>query len=367
MHKMYITIDINSEEITKENDDNFVQIINNSGSNFLDRELSDDNPNNITYRFKDKLINFDDETFSWPTDFLSKQKFIEQENLEQNRNILHEKLIPLKEEEEQDKLDINNINYEIINNGLSVEPLENKINKDEEIIPNIELNKKLKKPFFQTKKKGRKKKEDNSEKAHNKYSEDNMIKKIIKIIFDRLISFVNIVIDLYIDEDKKNNLKRKIRKTLNKNRREKKNEGLLKPLDFKKVNHLKKDNILNLLKMDLKEFLSQKISSKFDLLKRDSNEIIINEIINDNEIFESIFKLKVEDYLNFYTYKSEIDIIEKIQLMKNVEFERANTVLNTIESNNDKRYYSLFYSMFNSLKRWFINKIGRERNTVKKK
>ena len=267
MHKMYITIDINSEEIIKENDDNFVQIINNSGSNFLNREFSDDDPNNNTDRFKDKLINFDDD-ISWPTDFLSKQKFTEQENLEQNSNILHEKLIPLKEEEEQDKVDIN-IDYELINNGLNLEPLENKINKDEEIIPNIELNKKLKKPFFQTKKKGRKKKEDNSEKAHNKYSEDNMIKKIIKIMFDRLISFVNIVIDLYIDEDKKNNLKRKIRKTLNKNRREKKNEGLLKPLDFKIVNHLKKDYFLNLLKMDLKEFLSQKISLKFDLLKKD--------------------------------------------------------------------------------------------------
>ena len=71
--------------------------------------------------------------------------------------------------------------------------------------------------------------------------------------------------------------------------------------------------------------------------------------------------------MNFYTYKSEIDIIKKIKSMKKVEFERANTVLNTIESNNDERYYSLFYYMFNNLKRWFINKIGRERNTVKKK
>ena len=363
MYKMH-TIDIHSENIIEENDDNNVHIINNSSSIFLEDELSDNVPNNIIDRFNDKMIIFNEDIFPSSTDLFSKPKFTEQEDLEQSSNILHGNSIRLKGgEEKQDNIDIN-MNCDIINNALSVERLDNKIIKDGETIPNIEVNKKKKNSIFQTKKRGRRKTLDGtSEKAHNKYSEDNVIKKIKKIIFDLLIFFVNKVIDLYIDEDKKNNLKRKIRKTITKNRREKKNEGLLKPLDFAIGNNLKKDYFLKLLNMDLKEFLSQNINGKFKLLKKDSNKIIIDEISNDNEIFESIFKIKVEEYIDFFTEKREIDIIQKIESEKKVKFKRANIVLNKI---NDKRYYSIFYSMLNNFKSWFTKKNGRKRNTSNK-
>ena len=362
MYKMH-TIDIHSENIIEENDDNLVHIINNSGSIFLEEELSDNDPNNIIDRFNDKMIIFNEDIFPSSTDLFSKPKFTEQEDLERSSNILHGNSICLKEEEKQDNIDIN-MNCEIINNVLSVERLDNKIIKDGETIPNIEVNKKKKNSIFQTKKRGRRKTLDGtSEKAHNKYSEDNVIKKIKKIIFDSSISSVNKVIDLYTDEDKKNNLKRKIRKTITKNRREKKNEGLLKPLDFAIGNNLKRDYFLKLLNMDLKEFLSQNINGKFKLLKKDSNKIIIDEISNDNEIFESIFKIKVEEYIDFFTEKREIDIIQKIESEKKVKFKRANIVLNKI---NDKRYYSIFYSMLNNFKSWFTKKNGRKRNTSNK-
>ena len=218
MYKMH-TIDINSENIIEEND---VHIINNSDSSFLEEELSENAPNNITDRFMDKMIIFNEDIFPSSTDFFSKPKFTEQEDLEQSSNILHGNSIRLKGgEEKQDNIDIN-MNCDIINNALSVERLDNKIIKDGETIPNIEVNKKLKNPIFQTKKRGRKTLDETSERAHNKYSEDNVIKKIKKKIFDSLFFSVNEVIDLYTDEDKKNNLKRKIRKSITKNRREKK-------------------------------------------------------------------------------------------------------------------------------------------------
>ena len=119
--------------------------------------------------------------------------------------------------------------------------------------------------------------------------------------------------------------------------------------------------------MNLKEFLSQEISSRFYSLSPDSNKIIIDLLCNEkyNEIINSILQLKVEEYLDFYTYKKEIDIIKKIENEKKVHFNRANVLLNEIAIENDNLYFSIYIFHLFNFKWWFEVKTGKQ--TSKKK
>ena len=189
------------------------------------------------------------------------------------------------------------------------------------------------------------------------------MRKIKGKIFNNIKSFVNQVIDLYIDEKQKKNLRNAIR---TKTRRENEDEDLLKILDYSITKKLTKIYNLNLLQMSLKEFLSQNISPSFHSLRPDSNKIIIDLLSNEinNEIINSVLELKVEEYLDFYTYKNEIDIIKKIENEKKVNFKRSDVLLNEIILYDDLYFTIYIFHLFN-FKWWFETKT--EKNTSKKK
>lgn len=248
---------------------------------------------------------------------------------------------------------------------LNSEIFGNKIIKDKELIKKIQQNKKLNEIKNDIKYScGRKKLGDKTERSRTKYSYDNVILNIKGKIFNSINSFVNKVIDLYLDEDQKKNLRKAIR---TKTRRENENEDLLKILSYSITKKIEKDHNLNLLQMNLKEFLSQEISSRFYSLSPDSNKIIIDLLCNEknNEIINSILQLKVEEYLDFYTYKKEIDIIKKIENEKKVYFNRANVLLNEIAIENDNLYFSIYIFHLFNFKWWFEVKTGKQ--TSKKK
>lgn len=284
----------------------------------------------------------------------------------------YKKLISLDENEERQNNvdDITNRFFSLREIKEEIIPLlnsyifETKIIKNEEIIKKIENNKKLNEIHNNISYGcGRKTLGDKSERNHNNYSYDNVMRKIKGKIFNNIKSFVNQVIDLYIDEKQKKNLRNAIR---TKTRRENEDEDLLKILDYSITKKLTKIYNLNLLQMSLKEFLSQNISPSFHSLRPDSNKIIIDLLSNEinNEIINSVLELKVEEYLDFYTYKNEIDIIKKIENEKKVNFKRSDVLLNEIILYDDLYFTIYIFHLFN-FKWWFETKT--EKNTSKKK
>jgi hypothetical protein len=187
---------------------------------------------------------------------------------------------------------------------------------------------------------GRKKLGDKSVRPHDRDSFDNVIKKVKKDFIINCLSFVNKLLDFCLSENKKKALIKMVRNS----RREPENKNILMDLDYDYINRLQKDFNLELLEMNLKELFSLNISKKYTALKQDSNKIIINKILEEegnNEIINYVFGLRLIDWLNYFTHKTEIEFLDKIENEKKVKFERAEVLLRGIgEKENDSYYFS---------------------------
>lgn len=188
------------------------------------------------------------------------------------------------------------------------------------------------------KKKGRLKnnKNDGSIGAHNKFSSDNIIKKIKTNLFNYLIIFINSILP---KECQKYSLKK---------------------LKYDYTNQLKKDNEINYLNMALKVLLSLDISPKYTMSDVKINKINIEKILDikkNNEYIINIFNMTFREWIDIFLLKKESNII-----INGLE----DLLTDIYEKNdNDNHYFSCFvYYMYN-YEKWFIIKKGR--NTQVKK
>ena len=144
---------------------------------------------------------------------------------------------------------------------------------------------------------------------------------------------------------------------------------LIKFLDYKFVDKIKKETELNLLKMPLKEIFSNNISPRYSTLPRDSNRRIIERIIKDeknNEIIMFALNLTFGEWLDVFTYKKELKDIKNFEekKMKNLidKFDRIDMLLKEIyQSNYSNNYLSYFICLIYNYERWFYIKNGRNR------
>jgi len=250
--------------------------------------------------------------------------------------------------------------------------IKDKIIKDEEILKKIEKFKKIttenefnSDEIFDNIRFGRKKLGDKSKRKHNKYSYDNVMKKIKNKIFYYLLSFINIIFNVFIDENKKKSLL----KIKNDNKRVYNNNFYLKPLNYEIIDNLNKKYNLALLQMTLKDCFSQNITPKFKKLSTNSNKIIINEILEDencNILIGKVLNLKFEEWLDFFTYKKDIPFLKQIEKEKNVTLPRVEELLNKIDSSeNDDSYFSIFLFLLYNVKCWFNAKRERKEKLEK--
>ena len=124
---------------------------------------------------------------------------------------------------------------------------------------------------------GRKKKEDNLTRKHNKYCGDNIIKKIKLKLLEGFRKFGNKVINETLDKDKLIVYNKILRES---NYNNEKFEDLIKMIDYKYIDRLNKKIDLSILYMPFKELFSKNITSRFSKLKSDSNKIIIEPLIS---------------------------------------------------------------------------------------
>ena len=215
---------------------------------------------------------------------------------------------------------------------------------------------------------GRKKKDD-PKGNHTKDAIDNIIKKIKTSLLNYLIEFINNLLNTFINDDNKillyKNLKRKIQ-----------DKKLIKELDYDNiVNNVKKEINLEFLKMSLKDFLSQDITTKYRTLPVDSNKILIEEIIKiekDNEIIMFILKdFTIGNWIDVFTYKKELKDFgnlneEKIKKIMD-KFIRVDKLLEEIyKLNNENNYFSRFFIILYNYERYFFIKRERQKKLKEK-
>ena len=218
---------------------------------------------------------------------------------------------------------------------------------------------------------GRKKKNDNSKSNHNKYIPDNIVKKIKNRISDFLIEFINNLINSIYNTNEIN----KILLNLNLHKFKLKNQKkIIKKIEHKfSANLTKKEDNLKLLNSTLKEYLSNKISTKYVNYKENQNELIISKLLEDDEnkdIFKFVFhELKIEDWLQIYTHQKNIDdYIYRYDLNKKECIIKKSIVgideylkkLITLENENDnKLYYHCFLLLIYNFRLYLDLKEGR--------
>ena len=219
---------------------------------------------------------------------------------------------------------------------------------------------------------GRKKKNDNSKSNHNKYIPDNIVKKIKNRISDFLIEFTNNLINSIYNINEIN----KILLNLNLHKFKLKNQKkIIKKIEHKfSANLTKKEDNLKLLNSTLKEYLSNKISTKYVNYKENQNELIISKLLEDDKnknIFKFVFQeLKIEDWLQIYTHQKNIDdYIYRYDLDEEKECKIKKSIVGideylkkliTLENENDnKLYYHCFLLLIYNFRLYLDLKEGR--------
>ena len=196
---------------------------------------------------------------------------------------------------------------------------------------------------------GRKKGEDITPRPHNNISADNIIKKLKGYFIRFLIIFVNSIIN------RGKNKKDKIE---------------LKSLDHHKyLNNIKKEEDLNLLKITVKDYLSQDISPKHIKSNSDWNKNAINTILNtqkDDEAINFVFNMTIKNWIELFTLKKSIFEFDDLSINGREEIEsKIPSLLDLFdeiyEKYEDDIYFTKFVFYLYNYENWFESKRGRNR------
>ena len=270
-------------------------------------------------------------------------------------------------------LDINkdNIYIENIKNLIKKNSSTRKSKQSKELIKEKEKEEKHKL--------GRKRKNDTSTSERNKYNADNIIKKIKNRLNDFIIDLTNKLITSVCDTKKinKNLAKLKLPKLKSNNKNQ-----IIKKIEHKSIaNKTKKEDNLKILNLNLKEYLSNNISSKYNISNNNYNGLLISKLQEYEEkenILNFVFReLKISDWLQIYTHQKNIENYfynyslsekEKTLIENNIsgiEKSKYSEYIKKLEE-GDKIYYYCFLILIYNFKLYLLLKEGRiHRNLIK--
>ena len=166
------------------------------------------------------------------------------------------------------------------------------INHKESIQLKMRNNIYLKKPFKEKKLIGRKKKSNEGLGEHNKFSDDNLIRKVKNIVLETTSLFINQKIALAYSSDNQNS-----QNVL-------KNKQLLK-LSQKQVEKKNVEYNKSFLNRTLQSIFSEDISTKYKKYNVKHNKNLIEELLNEEDeekrlFFQAIFNLSFLDVLKHF-------------------------------------------------------------------
>ena len=251
-------------------------------------------------------------------------------NGERIKNILNHQIEKEILDKIIDKFDVNYITKKDLENvsvfKSKVKQIRNKKSENNKEEKNLGNKKKLL---------GRKKKDGIEKGKHNKYSPDNIIKKIKTIFFKYIIIYINLIKEKHAPNKEEN--------------------FQFKNLSYENyINNLKKDKEILLLNKPLKDFVSLEISSKhglnFDFNRQKMEKILEEE--KDNQKLKSILNMTFDEWIDIFTFKKEINYY--------LEFNELQDVLIDLYNKEDKEYFSRFIFYLFNYKNWFQNKKPRK-------
>ena len=214
----------------------------------------------------------------------------------------------------------------------------------------------------------RKKQDDYSKRKHDRNAADNIIKKIKLKFIEYSLKFVNKVLNSYLGKSKLIEYNKFLRQN-RKYKDDEDKENLIKILDYKFIDKIKKETDLSILDMPLKDLFSKNISPKYSTLPSNSNKKIIEKIINeekDNANIMFALNLTFEEWIDIFTYKKKLNSIQNFDEEKmkglNDKFYMVDYLIKEMyDKQYDHNYLSYFLSYVYNYKRWFILKKGRNR------
>ena len=242
---------------------------------------------------------------------------------------------------------------------------------------NVRFENKNKDETNETIKTGRKKKFDSSIRFHNKYSLDNLFNKAKNVINKSLIEFINILINHIYSKEKIKLMFLEL--NIEKKKSNSKRIKVIKDNQYDFIKDKKKSSdILKLFSITVKEYLCNKLSTKYINLPNDYNEKVIAWLLGDDgykNIFEFIFnKLIIEDWLDIFLYKKKLkDCFGFKTMNKNaqqiikenligIDYYFDEIYLDN-KGNVDKVYFHCFLLLIYNIKRYIL--IKEKRNCKK--
>ncbi len=246
-------------------------------------------------------------------------------NVEKIKNILNHQIEKEILDKIIDKFDVNYITKKDLENvsvfKSKVKQIRNKKSENNKEEKNLGNKKKLL---------GRKRKDGIEKGKHNKYSPDNIIKKIKTIFFKYIIIYINLIKKKHTQKCKEN--------------------FEFKNLSYENyINNLKKENEIKLLNMPLKDFVSLKISSKYSL-NLDFNSQKMEKILSEeknNQTLISLLSMTFGEWIDVFTFKKIINY--------NFEFNGLQDALIDLYKKEDDEYFSRFVFYLFNYKNWFRN------------
>ena len=219
-------------------------------------------------------------------------------------------------------------------------------------------------------KKGRKLKMDNSNRTHNKYQPDNIIQSIKTTINHYLLFFLNKLINSIYDKTQINQILYQLNLPFIKKDRKLKLFKLIKENDYDiNINNTSKSYNLKFLNFTINNYISNNISRKFKKKPPNYNKLIIKKLLEDeqnNDIFNFIFNyLKIEDWLDIFIYKKEIDNYFNNNQLNQIKINKIKENLIRIDDlllkmyKDNKLYFHCFILMIYNFKKYFLSKEGR--------
>ena len=146
------------------------------------------------------------------------------------------------------------------------------------------------------KKRGRKPKNKNNYKEHDRMAADNTVKKIKAEFFKYMILFINNIIGT---------------KNLIYNHK-------IYKIDYDLINRLNREIDLKYLNMTIKDLLSLDVSPKYKKVESESNKNYIEKILNEKSLNETIkfsFNMKFRDFIDIFTYKKKVkELLSKYKI-----------------------------------------------------
>jgi len=173
---------------------------------------------------------------------------------------------------------------------------------------------------------------NNNESTHNKYADDNIMRKCKFIILSQIMNFINVKI-----KEKYNHIGygTKIKQ--------------LKKINKSQVTNIKVDYNIKFMNKQLKDIFSENISKRYTRFPLNKNEKLINELINEKdnekkEYFNNLFSLTFSDCLNHFNGQKFVPILNDLELFKEIindskKLKKINVDINDKEYIEELRNY----------------------------